>query len=263
MVLDFRGKTAVVTGGANGIGLAIARRLAESGASVWIFDLSRENPQEVASQFGARGAVVDVTERASIEAALDAAGTFDVLIANAGTVIPSEFLNTSASDWDRTLAVNLTGMFHTVQAAAHRMKDQRRGSIVLTASNELLRRGERFNRLQREQGGCAGIAAHNGQRTGPLRNSCERRLSGDDPHAFDGRAVPPGGSCERIFPGRAAGKRGQAVRGGERGGVSRIGCGLFHHWRNALCGWRPDVREVRHVVGESAEFKEGQWTLRK
>jgi NAD(P)-dependent dehydrogenase (short-subunit alcohol dehydrogenase family) len=134
MVLDFNGKTAVVTGGANGIGFAVARKLAGSGAKVWLFDVASENPGEVAARFGGRGAVVDVTDRASIEAGFDEVGTVDVVIANAGTAMPSGFFDTSASNWERTIAVNLTGMFHTVQAAAARMKNQRGGSIVLTAS---------------------------------------------------------------------------------------------------------------------------------
>src|SRR5579872_7496202 len=57
MTFDFTGKTAVVTGGANGIGLATARALAAGGADLWIFDLERERPADVASTLGGRGAV--------------------------------------------------------------------------------------------------------------------------------------------------------------------------------------------------------------
>jgi len=134
MPFDFSGKTAVVTGGANGIGLATARALAAGGASVWIFDLERERPAEVAGSFGARGIAVDVTDRASLDRAFDQSGAPDIVVANAGVVIEHEFADLPRDAWDLTLAVNLTGVFQTLQAAAVRMKPRRRGAIVITAS---------------------------------------------------------------------------------------------------------------------------------
>jgi NAD(P)-dependent dehydrogenase (short-subunit alcohol dehydrogenase family) len=129
-----KGKVAVVTGGANGIGFAIARLLAANGAAVWIFDLERENPQNAAQQIGARAFHVDVTSRQSIDAGFAAAGAPDVVIANAGIGREAGFCEHSVEEWQRTLAVNLTGAFHTMQAAALLMKPRRSGSIVLTAS---------------------------------------------------------------------------------------------------------------------------------
>jgi NAD(P)-dependent dehydrogenase (short-subunit alcohol dehydrogenase family) len=134
MPLDFTGKTAVVTGGANGIGLATARALAEGGADLWILDLEREHPADTASTFGARGLAIDVSDRASLDRAFLHTGPPDILIANAGIVIEQEFTEISRESWDRTLAVNLTGVFQTVQAAAVLMKPRRRGAIVITAS---------------------------------------------------------------------------------------------------------------------------------
>lgn len=124
----------MVTGGANGIGLAIAQALAEGGARVWVFDLEKERPTEVATSFGASGFVADVTSRESLEAAFDAAGAVDIVVANAGTVYFADMTSTTGEQWGRTIDVNLTGTFRTLQAAAARMKPRRRGSIVLTAS---------------------------------------------------------------------------------------------------------------------------------
>lgn len=134
MLLNFQNKTAVVTGGANGIGLATARLLRGSGAQVWIFDIEAERPQEVAASFNARGASVDVTDRWSLERAFEAVGDHDILVANAGSVLVKQFPDTKPEEWDRIIAVNLTSAFHCVQLSAANMKKRKRGSIVLTAS---------------------------------------------------------------------------------------------------------------------------------
>src|SRR6185503_12373588 len=107
MSFDFRGKTAVVTGGANGIGLAAARALAHGGARVWIFDLERERPAEIAASFGGRGSIVDITDRSSVDAAFDQAGTPDIVVANAGMGVEAALDATSRELWERTIAVNL------------------------------------------------------------------------------------------------------------------------------------------------------------
>jgi len=124
----------VVTGGANGIGLACACLLAEGGANVWIFDLEAERPAEVAQRFGARGLIADVADRASLAAAFAQVEAPEIVVANAGTVFEHDLDSATAEQWERTLAVNLTGVFHTVQIAARLMKPRRRGSIVLMAS---------------------------------------------------------------------------------------------------------------------------------
>jgi NAD(P)-dependent dehydrogenase (short-subunit alcohol dehydrogenase family) len=123
------GKTAVVTGGANGIGAATARLLVGRGASVWIFD--REAPP---AEIGARYCPVDVTQRESIEAGFAAAGTPDIVMVNAGMGKEQDFLEHGAELWEGTLATNLSGAFHTMQAAARCMKGRRSGAMVITAS---------------------------------------------------------------------------------------------------------------------------------
>ena len=155
MKLDFSGKTAAVTGGANGIGLAISRALASAGASVWILDLASENPSEVAGSFGGRGLAVDVTDWQSIDQAFTAIGNVDVVVANAGIGSPSAFCDTTADLWNRTLAVNLSGVFHTIQAAAASMKQRKGGSIVVTASTN-------------SYDGEANLAAYNASKAGLL-----------------------------------------------------------------------------------------------
>src|SRR5580658_1259660 len=132
--MNFQGRNAVVTGGANGIGLAVSRNMAAAGGGVWIFDLASENTAEAARSIGARSCIADVTDRQSLELAFDQAGVPDVVVVNAGIARTASLTETTADLWSRTLAVNLTGAFHTVQIAAERMKCARRGSIVLTAS---------------------------------------------------------------------------------------------------------------------------------
>lgn len=125
MLIDFTGKRAVVTGGANGIGLAAARLLRDNGAEVWIFDL------EVVPEFSGHALSVDVTNRGSIDRAFQTVGAVDVAVANAGIGRQATLLDTSADLWQQTIDINLTGMFNVVQSAARRMNG---GSIVLTAS---------------------------------------------------------------------------------------------------------------------------------
>jgi NAD(P)-dependent dehydrogenase (short-subunit alcohol dehydrogenase family) len=117
MVFDFNRKKAIVTGGASGIGRATADLLRASGANVIVID--RET---------------DVSNRAALEQAFERAGTPDIVIANAGMGSQEALTETSDELWDKTLAVNLTGVFNTVRAAARQMKPNRRGAIVITAS---------------------------------------------------------------------------------------------------------------------------------
>ncbi len=127
-MISFSGKRAIVTGGANGIGLAAARALAAGGAEVRIFD--RERPGEVAAEF----VEVDVTDPAALSAAFARGDAADIVIANAGTGSEAELTDTSREAWDRVIALNLTAVFQTVQLAAAAMKARRSGAIVLTAS---------------------------------------------------------------------------------------------------------------------------------
>jgi NAD(P)-dependent dehydrogenase (short-subunit alcohol dehydrogenase family) len=138
MNIDFTGKCAVVTGGANGIGLACARTLAASGAAVWILDLEQESPARSAGAIGAKGLIADVTKPDSLERAfntvLSEGGTVDIAVVNAGTVKLERLLDTSDGSWSRQIEVNLTGAFRTIRAAGTLMTRARSGAIVVTAS---------------------------------------------------------------------------------------------------------------------------------
>jgi NAD(P)-dependent dehydrogenase (short-subunit alcohol dehydrogenase family) len=136
----------VVTGAASGLGRAIAEVLAEAGARTYLLDVDREGVEAAAGAVpGAEARVVDVADRAALRRAVDAiaadCGRLDVMVANAGISAGPGFATgegrLDAVDdavWDRVLAVNLTSVFVTVQAAARHMKAQGSGRIVAIAS---------------------------------------------------------------------------------------------------------------------------------
>ncbi len=134
LIADFHGKRAVVTGGANGIGFAAASLLAAAGAEVFLIDLPSEQPHSAAEKIRARGLPADVRDPASVRDALEQAGPADIAVINAGIAPVSGLLDTSTGLWQRTIDINLSGAFFTLQAAASHMKAKGAGSIVLTAS---------------------------------------------------------------------------------------------------------------------------------
>ncbi len=135
------GKTAIVTGGASGIGLASARRFAAEGANVVIADLDLEAATAAVAGIGERAvpAPVDVRDEAAIKAMVDLAvdrfGTVDVLFNNAGVAEAAKPLEEiGREEWDLVVGVNLTAFFLCAQAVAPVMKAAGKGSIILTAS---------------------------------------------------------------------------------------------------------------------------------
>ncbi|WP_067649980.1 SDR family NAD(P)-dependent oxidoreductase [Nocardia harenae] len=140
--------TAVVTGGASGMGLAIAQRLAGRGDRVAILDLDGAGAERAAAEIRdkgdtATGFAADVTDRAAVDAALAATratyGPIDVLVTSAGLVAFQPFTEISLESWNRVLAVNLTGTFHCVQAVLPDMLAGRWGRIVTISSSSAQR----------------------------------------------------------------------------------------------------------------------------
>ena len=159
-LFNVKGYGVVITGGASGIGLGYAEAMAANGARVTLLDL---NPEGVAHEvarltglgFDVRGAVVDVTDHATLDREIDAAaalyGRLDVVFANAGIDPGTGFIGAWAGDerpriedgalenytdarWQRVIDINLSGVFATLRAAARHMKPQKSGRMIVTTS---------------------------------------------------------------------------------------------------------------------------------
>lgn len=130
-----QGRRALVTGGAKGIGRAIADRLAADGATVCV--LGRDAAALAATGFD--HAVADVTDEAALRAAIERLGPFDILVNNAGAAFSATFGRHGRAEWDAMLAVNLTSCFVAIQAVLPGMMAQGWGRIVSVASTASLK----------------------------------------------------------------------------------------------------------------------------
>lgn len=137
-------KTVIITGGAGGIGSATSRRFARAGAKVAVFDLNLEAAQKVAAAIQADGGVAlavrcDITSRAEVDAAVATTeaelGPIDVLVNNAGWDVFKPFTKTVPAEWDRLIAINLTGALHMHHAVLPGMVARGGGRIVNIASD--------------------------------------------------------------------------------------------------------------------------------
>jgi len=139
-VFDLEGRAALVTGAASGIGEAIAQRLSEAGVRVAVADLEETRASELAARLeGAVAIGVDVTQRASVDAAFAAAhralGPLSIVAANAGVSSMRHALDLTDEDWNLNMDVNARGVFLTNQAACrHFLAARVPGVIVNTAS---------------------------------------------------------------------------------------------------------------------------------
>ena len=141
--IDLKNKTAVVTGGAQGIGLAISELFLESGASVSLWDCDEPLVNKTAKRLSSKGnveaVVMDVADLTSVENAVkttkDLQGGIDILICNAGIAGPTEKLwEYPTDDWQSIIDINLTGVFNCLRAVTPLMIKQNYGRIVNVAS---------------------------------------------------------------------------------------------------------------------------------
>lgn len=137
------GKTAIVTGGASGIGRAISMQLADAGAIVIVADINEDAAQKVATQLVEAGgrasaATLDVTDASSVRTLVDETlrehGQLDFMFNNAGVGIIGEVRDMSSEQWQHIVDVNLWGVLHGTNAAYPRMIEQGHGHIVNMAS---------------------------------------------------------------------------------------------------------------------------------
>jgi 3-oxoacyl-[acyl-carrier protein] reductase len=133
----FEGATALVTGGAKGIGAATAERLAAEGAKVVVADFDEAAATETAERIGGRAVRCDVTSRSDVEAAVAAAaqgGRLDALVTCAGIIRDNLIHKMTDDDWEAVIATHLRGTFLAAQAAQAVMTQQGGGSMVLVSS---------------------------------------------------------------------------------------------------------------------------------
>jgi len=142
--MGLKGKTAVVTGGAQGIGRAIALRLAKDGANIGILDLQKDEADKVVEEIGNLGSRAtafqcDVTDHAKVKegvAAIHGAyGSIDILINNAGIDIARSFVDTDENIWNKIINVNYKSFLNASHACIPYMIDQKGGNIVSLGSD--------------------------------------------------------------------------------------------------------------------------------
>ena len=145
--MRLKNKVALITGGANGIGLATTERFAREGAKIILWDVSDQG-NEIADRLKMEGheiifKKVSVTNQEEVQTAVAEAqtdfGRIDILINNAGITRDRTLLKMTMQEWDDVISVNLTGVFICTQAIAQIMKEQNYGRIVSASSNVAIR----------------------------------------------------------------------------------------------------------------------------
>jgi len=137
-----QGRVAVVTGGAQGIGAAIAQRLADGGAKVAVLDLDESAAADSAARFGGLGIGADVSQADQVEAALarvaEQFGGLHILVNNAGVLRDNLLFKMSENDWDTVMSVHLKGAFLCSKTAQKYMVEAKYGRIISMSSTSAL-----------------------------------------------------------------------------------------------------------------------------
>jgi 3-oxoacyl-[acyl-carrier protein] reductase len=217
MAEDFAGKVAVVTGGGNGIGAATCRALAAQGARVAVLDRDGSAAESVACGIADRGGnatahAVDVADRAAFHVAAtkiaEAAGGIDVLVNGAGTTVRQLIRDMRPEDWDRVIAVNLTGAFNGIQAVLPHMR-RRGGAIINVASiaGQRISFGGTAN-YSASKAGLLGLTRHaayelapdgirvNAVCPGPTATAFGGAIPSEETKALRAQKIPLGRMCE-------------------------------------------------------------------
>lgn len=143
--MRLQGKTALITGGARGIGAAFARAFLREGAVVTVADLT-DSVHAAAAAMGARGLQMDVTRQDSIDAGISQTitqmGQIDILVNNAGVYDLAPITEISRDSYDRLFAVNVAGTLFTMQAVARHMIARGQGGKIINMASQAGRRGE-------------------------------------------------------------------------------------------------------------------------
>ena len=146
--MDFSGRVALVTGGASGIGFAVASQLAELGASIAIADINIEGANIAADKLSPAlvfTTEVDVQNPTSatrmVDSVVEHYGKLDILVHSAGVGIEKSFLETTEEEWRRLIDIDLSGNFYCAQAAARKMVENQYGRIVMLSSTAGMRGG--------------------------------------------------------------------------------------------------------------------------
>jgi 2-hydroxycyclohexanecarboxyl-CoA dehydrogenase len=180
-------RVAVVTGGGSGMGRAICHHLGRQGRQVAVLDINGEAVADVARELDvdgvrARGVRVDVSDRAAIDAAFDEVrrelGPIEILVTSAGIEGFSDFLDITTEQWDRMVAVNLSGTFHCLQLAVPDMLEGGWGRIVTISSSSAQSGTRRMSHYVATKGGVIALT---------------KALALDlAPHGITVNTIPPG-----------------------------------------------------------------------
>jgi NAD(P)-dependent dehydrogenase (short-subunit alcohol dehydrogenase family) len=218
MTDDFAGKVALVTGGGNGIGAATCRAFAAAGARVAILDRAAAAAEGIAKEITGRGGkatahAIDVADRTAFTnlaaAIAEAAGGIDILVNGAGTTVRRMIPEMSAEDWDRVIAVNLTGAFNGIQAVLLYMRRRGGGAIVNVASiaGQRISFGGTAN-YTASKAGMLGLTRHaayelapdgirvNAVCPGPTATGFGGAVPSEETKAMRARKIPLGRMCE-------------------------------------------------------------------